>query len=904
MTRWKEAAGSSEDIVGGGLLPQANFGSAVVGVPDVLLGTQRSMVATAAGLAKGQNLTLFLMTAARRHLDPIVSATLNPTRAYLYKLWRGQLDPKLLRAAWAEACALLGPRESKPRWAAARGPIACLELTWRRVGWTLKNQWTALTETGHQIDLQKISPKRVMAELEVATLKWQTQAATKDIDDFKGVAGGVLWIEPLRSLLKQGSPLSALQRGALRAAITKNTWPRARLADSGAVTSTVCKRCGDPCETDWHRSYGCKPCLEKAGEARQTVEDMRAWPAVAREAARLGQNNALMTRALMLEPAFPLSRHMLLDEAPPPSEQELGTLSGTIFTDGTLSHPRFLPLSRGAWAIVMPQGAVDEASAEQAESICFSAPLTGRQQTISRGEHECLLQLVLRAVPPIVVYTDCAQLVSEWALGIVEAQEPHRVNADTWRQISRAIAHWPSGSLEVRKTKAHASAKDVEAGRTTAWEKRWNSAADAEAKAANQHRLLDREANRYTEKRDFLRQVALHLGRTVAVAMETEALSAEERRQLEDRKAAAAEASEGSERPAASAESRLRLYRHLLCPLDAVAVFCSRCRRVARSAASITKLKASPCASALLSLAPAPAADLRVAQRELSIDEEMALEPEEWELYQARLEATKREPLHVEDCGIPLLAPSLAATPASAPAGRFDHAPPAPLTLAKSPEAPPFRSFRRPRGATEETYQRKVGSSRPFSRSAAQQVVGNEGGAYRRASGAAARRPWTHHVADIKLALVPRLRGLGDHKGEQARCALQRWSSEVHLEASQGRASPTYSRGVGKTRAATRGFGLVIFVELQGQRPTVSGGKWSLLCFLPDLAQRWVLAWSGWLLICSTKSGKIRGFTPCCGIMGQKWLLLKLLGRYYLGSSTASALNHLQDWKITAFGQA
>ena len=148
--------------------------------------------------------------------------------------------------------------------------------------------------------------------------------------------------------------------------------------------------------------------------------------------------------------------------------------------------------------------------------------LRGFPQIISRAEHRSLLETLKRARPPITFFTDCQQVVDEWNLGITLAQAPRAANADVWREVAAIIADWPAGSLQVKKTLAHATAQAIARGKTSPWQAFWNDAADKAVKAINAgHRVDDRTASRYMDLRARVFHLGLHLARTAAAAMAT-----------------------------------------------------------------------------------------------------------------------------------------------------------------------------------------------------------------------------------------------------------------------------------------------------------------------------------------------------------------------------------------------
>ena len=632
IVRWLRAAGKmgASKLAKGVLGPQMAYGGSVVGTPDGLLKRQWAMMANALGRSAGQSLNLLLALGGHRRLDPIFRATLDPARVYLYKLWRRQLPTKQLAAAWREGQLLLGKPGTKARWGLARGPVTALILTLRRVGWELASPWKIARKDGSTICLRTVCPKRVLDSLTAAIEQWQSDQAVRSIPGLE-VGQGKLWLDPLRELLGAHSPLSLMQRNALLAAVTRNTWPRARLVETTACRDAACTREGcTERDDEWHRIYGCQPLLAEVLSEKTGLEEMRAWPGLIREAKRAGGNHPLFTRALMMEPMPPMPAETLQDH---PLELDIDPntprRSGIAFGDGSLAWPRRRALARAAWAVLWPEGGEEDAEACQAEAPWLGGVLRGEPQSISKAGHLSLAMAVAHGAPPLVFYTDCSQLVLAWSGGLALAQRPNLKNADAWRFIAGVLGTrgWSIDQLEVKKTKGHAGKQHIEKGLSTPWQRRCNNLVDARAKQANRpHMVSDKAAESYEERRAWLKEVATHIAKATAIAMAQPALSKEEREVLEARKAA---------KPAkAGRAKRQAKHRHAILPADR-GWFCAFCRRVARTQQSLTRLRATACASTLA--AAGGFEKPPVTEEELDTQAEMALSPEEWDAYQAKL---------------------------------------------------------------------------------------------------------------------------------------------------------------------------------------------------------------------------------------------------------------------------
>ena len=86
--------------------------------------------------------------------------------------------------------------------------------------------------------------------------------------------------------------------------------------------------------------------------------------------------------------------------------------------------------------------------------------------------------------PPITVWTDCQASIEAVVKGKSWATDGARLLAALWSDIGRLIDDIGLGPTGVsfRKTKAHATQADVNAGRSSWWQRKSNDMADKLAK--------------------------------------------------------------------------------------------------------------------------------------------------------------------------------------------------------------------------------------------------------------------------------------------------------------------------------------------------------------------------------------------------------------------------------------
>ncbi len=100
-----------------------------------------------------------------------------------------------------------------------------------------------------------------------------------------------------------------------------------------------------------------------------------------------------------------------------------------------------------------------------------------RYPTSFRAELSAALRILSVAMPPLIVWSDNAEVVKGFQRGRAWCTSAGREGADLWRICWARLDDIGHGIL-VRKVKGHSTAADVLAGRTTACLKRGNDAAD------------------------------------------------------------------------------------------------------------------------------------------------------------------------------------------------------------------------------------------------------------------------------------------------------------------------------------------------------------------------------------------------------------------------------------------
>jgi hypothetical protein len=150
-------------------------------------------------------------------------------------------------------------------------------------------------------------------------------------------------------------------------------------------------------------------------------------------------------------------------------------MSGTLYTDGSGLHPRWPQLRRAGWAVVQVDSSGQLVSAAYGPVPSDEAP----EQVARDGEDYAVFMCAVVATPPFRLHIDCAGTLACVQLGKAYAAGADNARAHLWTNF---WAQFEGESVSATKTLAHASATDVEQGRSTHWERAGNGHADRSAK--------------------------------------------------------------------------------------------------------------------------------------------------------------------------------------------------------------------------------------------------------------------------------------------------------------------------------------------------------------------------------------------------------------------------------------
>ena len=175
------------------------YGSAITGVPDGLLRSQRQTVAamTAPGAGTGgQNLDLALMLAdgsKKGRADPAYDAHGLPIGEWSMAVWEGWESPAAMQLTLDHAERRF--KTAKNQWSVTYGPGAAYLLTCRRLEWKVLDAVKVVTDQGTTLDLRLDPPTVITQHCFLAVQRWRWRKVEKTFPHLAatGSGRGPLW---------------------------------------------------------------------------------------------------------------------------------------------------------------------------------------------------------------------------------------------------------------------------------------------------------------------------------------------------------------------------------------------------------------------------------------------------------------------------------------------------------------------------------------------------------------------------------------------------------------------------------------------------------------------------------------------------------------------------------------
>ncbi|CAK0862234.1 unnamed protein product [Prorocentrum cordatum] len=411
-----------------------------------------------------------LMLTGGSDFDPMFRCSSEVVFTLHRACWEGWLPMHVLQDCFAAEA------ERVRTWSQARGPLGAAILALRRLGWSVDSLGQWATPDGLRyapLDYDPRTTKRVVCE---SVARWQSSHVLEG----QGLDPGVLPIRQLRRWTEHGRgsaaearkwpPLTREGRGYVRSVPVDGQRPQERRRDAGLADHPFCARCSRP------------------------------------------DICALVSRLLMAMPQGtwrPSCGDVLHNVRCVIGDGSFFD-SGEVFTDGSAFDAKSHGTAVAGGAVVeLSPGAPWAADGPRSARRAIAAGLQGPVQGIDGGELLAILLAVLRAVPPLVIWTDSSFV----AKGLYERGEAAtRAAASAWAHLWRRvwIAVHDFGGLgplgaTVRKLPAHAPARAVEGGKLSWRCRRGNWEVDRVAKAfVAELRAPQEELERWARHRQLL----------------------------------------------------------------------------------------------------------------------------------------------------------------------------------------------------------------------------------------------------------------------------------------------------------------------------------------------------------------------------------------------------------------
>ena len=369
-------------------------------------------------------------------------------------------------------------------WPRVRDPVQVMHLLAEQLDWVLNGTSTVEDDLGRVMGCKRTSPIVAAKLAKLSAQRWSdlkalSRGEAQQIDGAEASSSQCGWVAPifwaplLPLLHRQGPHWTAGRRASLKAITSNSVWPQARMMEHGRASHYRCLICASR-GTLWHRHYECDVHKE---DRKQAISEQLARSA-ARAAGHREKHAELFARAIFPDPSqlVPWQSHSPQDEVRwidgkrPPGDR----LTGMLFLDGSGLFPHSEMLRRAGWSIVQ---------VDRFGELMFGAfgpvPLSECPLQTSRdGEDYAAFMLSNIAMAPLEWCVDCEGTVDclkHQTLGISSRSYNSHLRVAFWAQFL-------PGDFACHKTLAHATATDVEGGRSTTWEKKANNTADKFAK--------------------------------------------------------------------------------------------------------------------------------------------------------------------------------------------------------------------------------------------------------------------------------------------------------------------------------------------------------------------------------------------------------------------------------------
>ena len=223
------------------------YGTAM-GVSGFMLLQQRRAAAACLNLAnRSANIDITLMLADETRdgrADPAFQAHIGVIGMWALAIWEKWHSRLLVWKSFQYCVRLLNNKGAK--WALAKGPVAAMILTAKRLGWKTPSPYRMVTDTGNVVDFRKLSPRYVKQMVHESVVRWRRRRIEKAMPALKSNFGaiGANW-RVARHLLKDKKTAgwNDKHKAYLCSVLAGRQWPQQRLFKAGLVDNPFCRLC-------------------------------------------------------------------------------------------------------------------------------------------------------------------------------------------------------------------------------------------------------------------------------------------------------------------------------------------------------------------------------------------------------------------------------------------------------------------------------------------------------------------------------------------------------------------------------------------------------------------------------------------------------------------------------------
>ena len=178
-----------------GALASAQFAQACLGIGDyALLQLRRAAAGIIGGSTAGKQPGMVLAAADAKlghRADPAFAAHAEPIGSWAYAVWDNLMPRHRMRNSVVAAKRVLTC--AKRPWAAVKGPAGAMVASAARLGWTVVDACTMVTDVGEEILLHRDPPAMVKKKVHeaVARWRWEKEGVGRKRHDGRGWAGPI-----------------------------------------------------------------------------------------------------------------------------------------------------------------------------------------------------------------------------------------------------------------------------------------------------------------------------------------------------------------------------------------------------------------------------------------------------------------------------------------------------------------------------------------------------------------------------------------------------------------------------------------------------------------------------------------------------------------------------------------